>query len=55
MIFKGVRILRHSNTSEFLMEVLQVCGFVFYIGAREEARDLALALARACSLTSARS
>merc|ERR1719384_478242 len=26
-----------------------------YIGAREEARDLALALARACSLTSARS
>jgi len=26
-----------------------------YIGARDEARDLALALARACSLTSARS
>jgi len=26
-----------------------------YIGAREEARDLALALARACSLISARS
>jgi len=29
--------------------------FSFYIGARDEARDLALALASACSLTSARS
>jgi len=47
--FMYLRSIRHASV------VLNGLASSIYMGARDEARDLALTLARACSPTSARS